>query len=258
MPLDRIIAVFVILVVAFLDYIGLVNPLAQKPAEEKKVIEYNLKTEAMVNIIGDIGKYGMNETVKIKCEIKNTGKTKFTFPISVNIAGPDLKITLPIKKSYLDPEKSEILTFEYKVPENAKEGFYTADVIAWESVQGDNSQGKLSSSQKPFELIDMPPQIQFLNLGLSAAVGEKLNIKVRVKDDRGARSVKISYQLPGMSSSLQVAMRRTLGTEKDGVWEFVTDPPNQTGKFLFLVEAMDSKSQIVKTEEYKIAIVGKK
>lgn len=255
MPIDRIIAVTVVLLVAFLDYIGLINPLAQKPAEEKKVIEYNLKTEAMVNIIGDIGKYGMNETVKIKCEVKNTGQVKFTFPVSVDISQSDIKTTLPLKKSYLEPGKSEILTFEYKIPENAKEGTYSVDVNVWENA---NLSGKLSSSQKFFELVDMPPQVQFLNLGLSATVGEKLNVKVRVKDDRGTRRVRISYQLPGMPSKLQVDMKRTFGTEKDGIWEFVVDPPNQTGKFVFLVEAMDTKSQTSKTEEYKIAIVAKK
>jgi len=257
MPIERIIASLVVVLVAFLDYIGIINPVVQKPQSPKQAVEYNVKSDAVVNILGEIGKFGMNETVKIKCEVKNTGTKKYTFPVGVEISGTDFKQALPFKKSFLDPGKSEILTFEFKVPQNAKEGIYSAVITVWDHIEGVVPVGKFSDSEKTFELVDMPPQLQFLNLGLSANIGEKLNIKVRAKDDRGVRTVKVFYQLPG-STQTEALMKRTFGNERDGVWEFVTNPSSQTGRLIFLVEATDTKSQVARTEEYKIAIVGKK
>lgn len=257
MPTDRIVAAVVVLLLALWDY--MFGPPVTKMPEETKIVEQvEGKRNADISIIGEIGEYRMDEVVKIQCQVKNTGEVRHSFPVDIQVSGSGIEEMLPFKRVMLEKEQSESIEFEYKIPDNAKEGRVSAVVSIWDRIEGSRPAQKYAEDKKDFNLVDGPPQINFLNLGLSANVGERLNLKIRAKDDRGVRRVKIFYQFPGMNSRKEAIMTRSSGNEKDGVWVFVTDPSPQTGKFIFSIEAMDTKSQIASTEEYRIAIVTKR
>lgn len=259
MPADRMIAGVVVLLLALLDYMGLFSPLVKKMPEETRVVEQiEFKRNAGINIIGEIGEHRMDEVVKISCEVRNTGEASHSFPVNIHVSGSGIEEVLPFRRVMLEKGKSDRIDFEYKIPDTAREGKLTVTASIWDRIAGVQPVQKYAEDKKNFYLVDGPPQINFLNLGLSANVGERLNLKIRAMDDRGVRRVRIFYQFPGMKDKKEAMMNRVSGNEKEGVWIFVADPSSQTGKFIFSIEAMDTKSQITTTEEYKIAIVTKK
>jgi hypothetical protein len=258
MPIDRMVAGITVILLVLLDFIGLFNPMAKKVPQEKKVIEEVASKRNATISIGEIGEHRMDEVVEISCDVRNTGEANHSFPVNVQLSGAGIEEVLPFKRITLEKEKSEKVVFQYKVPDTAREGRVSVMASIWDRVDGTRPAQKYAQGKKDFNLVDGPPQISFLNLGLSAQIGERLNLRIKVSDDRGVRRVKIFYQLPGMATKKDVLMKRVSGNERDGVWVFVTDPSLQTGKFVFSVEAMDTKSQIATTEEYKIAIVTKK
>lgn len=255
---DRMVTGIIVLLLVLLDYMGLLNPFEKKVPEEKKVVEQVLKREAKISIIGEIGEYRMDEVVEVQCEVKNTGEARHSFPVSMQVSGPGIEESLLLKKALLEKGESQKIALNYKIPETAKEGKFSVTVSIWDRVEGNKPIQQYAQDKKEFRLVDGPPQISFLNLGLSSQIGERLNIRIRAKDDRGVRRVRIFYQFPGMNEKKKVLMDRVSGNEREGVWVFTTDPSQETGKFVFFIEAMDTKSQITTTEEYKIAIVAKK
>jgi len=96
--------------------------------------------------------------------------------------------------------------------------------------------------------VDRPPTIQFMNLDLSAVKGEEISLKVRVVDDRGVNRVGVTYQLPGMKEKKTQEMKLISGTKQDGVWIFKTAAFTETGRFVFTIEATDTKNQTSRVE----------
>jgi len=259
MPVERIVATAIILLIALVDYLGFMKPVKEKPVKEKEetaMVEVSSRS-ADITVPENLGEHNMAEVISIPVEIKNTGRGMYTFVVNVEISGPGAQQALPFKRISLEPGESKETLFEYKVPLDASEGRYTVSAVVWDRLQEERPVQKISEAKSAFRLIDALPEITFLDLGLSAQVGERLNLKVRVRDDRGVKWVRITYQFPGMSQKKTAMMQRKSGNERDGIWAFTTDPSRQTGQFIFRIEAMDTKLQIATTEEYRIAIVTK-
>ena len=261
MPIERMVALVVVLFVALIDYVGFIKP-APKPATvesiesiKKEEVAVSPDVNGSVSMSPDLGRHRLDEPVLIPCEIKNTGTEMHTFVATLDIKGPRSRESLPIKRISLDPGQSEEITFEYRASQAAEDGRYSALLTLWNSEEHGKFIKKYAQEERSFTLFDALPEISFLDLGLSAKVGERLNIKIRARDDRGVKWVRITYKAPGMLQSIKVMMKRVSGIDRDNVWAFTTDPSRQTGQFAFIVEAMDTKSQIASTEEYRIAII---
>ena len=257
MPVERIIAGVIVLLVALFDYLGVMKPLEKLPEKEEAAETVTVSANASIKLPEEIGSFRMDGTVIFPCEIQNTGEAMHTFVVSVDMKGQGAQKSLPVRRVSLEPGEAQTIEMTYKVQPDLKEGQYAVAAAVWEKLEDEKPARKYAEAVRQFRLFDAFPAISFMDLGLSAQVGGRLSLKVRITDDRGVRWAKVTYLFPGMKERKVISMERKSGTEKDGTWSFTTDPSRQTGQFIFKIEAMDSKSQIAKTEEYKIAIVTK-
>lgn len=210
-------------------------------------------TIAITNTIED-QKLGSN--FKVTCQVKNTGETNHKFPVQLKIKTPGEALEVPIKTASLGPGQSSTINFDCSIPEQAPDGIYTVIATVYDRLESEKPVQKYDETTQEFKVIDITPTIQFLNLSLSAVKGEEINLKVRVIDDRGVQSVRINYQIPGMSQMKTQDMNLLSGTKQDGVWTFKTAAFTETGKFIFMIEATDTRAQVGRVE-YQATVVTK-
>lgn len=206
---------------------------------------------AITNTIGD-QKFGSE--FKVSCQVKNRGELNYSFPVEILIKTPVDVISIPVKTVSLAPGQSNVVEFSCSIPSNAPDGIYAAIASVYDRLENEKPVQKYNEATQEFKVIDSIPTIQFLNLGLSAVKGEEISLKVRVIDDGGIQSVRIKYQIPGMSEKKTKDMENISGTKQDGVWIFKTAAFSETGKFIFTIEAIDNKLQVSKVE-YQTTVV---
>lgn len=211
---------------------------------------------ASIVFLSTIGDQKYNGNFKVVCQIKNIGEVANNFPVMFELKGANTGEVISQLKT-IEIAKGEVsnLTFNCSVPINFSDGAVTAIAGVYDRIEEGSPVKKFGETTQEFRLTDIPPSVQFLNLGLSAVKDEEINVKVKVSDDKGISGVKITYQIPGMQSKLVSDMMLVSGTKTDGIWSFKTSAFDATGKFMFTIEATDTRSQVSKVE-YQTTVVN--
>jgi len=211
---------------------------------------------ANIVFVSTIGDQKYDGNFKVICQVKNTGEVANNFPVRLELKGANTNEFIRQLKN-VQVAKGEVLnlTFDCSIPISFSDGAVTAIAEVYDRIEDGNPVKKFAEATQEFRLSDMLPSVQFLNLGLSAIKGEEISLKVRVSDDKGIAGVKITCQIPGMQSKIVSDMSLLSGTKTDGVWVFKTSAFGVTGKFMFTIEATDTKSQVSKVE-YQTTVVN--
>jgi len=211
---------------------------------------------ASISFASSVGNQKFDKSFNVTLQIKNTGEVTNNFPVKLEIKGALTGEVLSYSKTIsLTKGEASNLVFECAVPITFLDSALTATGIVYDRIENDNPVNEFGKVSQEFKMLDAPPSVQLLNLGLSAVKGEEINMKVRVSDDNGVSDVKITYQIPGMDQTKTSKMSLFSGNKSDGVWVFKTAAFEATGRFVFIIEATDTRSQSSKIE-YQTTVVS--
>lgn len=186
-------------------------------------------------------------TVKISCEVTNTGEEKSNFPVLVKMKNPSAEKELINKAVTLGPAQKEAVSTDYRIASEDPDGEYKVMATA-----GKDADGKpLTSTEKTFKVIDRPPVISEVKGSLPTRVGEKKILRAIAEDDRGIEMMTLIFLGPGMTGESKTLMNLIAGDKKKGTWEAEIRMFTQVGDLKVTIEATDAKKQKTRSKEYK-------
>ena len=238
-------------------------------ADMEVPLNNSAKTQAEVTFDTQIEEKIRGEFFQIVCNVKNTGDTRFQFPVKLEIrdSSDELAINPKAKNVILKPGQSKKVDFKVAVKEM---GSYRALASVWKERNGkDIFITKFHETEQPFsiknpaegEVSDIalgagsgqPPKVRLLDIVVAAVPGQKTPIRAQVDDPLGAVSCRLYYHLSTDQNIDFADMNLYSGDEKKGIWVGEVDLSQMEGKIVFYAEAANTESLVGRSKEYSLA-----
>jgi hypothetical protein len=158
-------------------------------------------------------------------------------------------------------------TFDFMVSPDMPEGRYAVTARLFDDRKKESRYGTMmNETVSSFSVFDQKPQLQLDQIELSIPAHTFYEFKVNATDDKGVAQVffiteierkgvvKNIVQLKKAKQHARMPMTLLSGDALNGVWSCSLPMPSEGSKFLFSVEAVDSKQQKVVTDQYPVSV----
>jgi hypothetical protein len=230
--------------------------LKQKPPVERKVVP-PAPLGGTIKLQDLPAEAGFGGKIAVKALAANTSDRAGRFSVKLSV-GPlnagenggyipekyDKTITL-------DENAQKIVRVEYKLDSDKPEGAYSVKAQLFDA----ETSALLSSDEGTVQVADKPPRLEVGGMKLFLKRGEAAEYSVRALDDRGIASVTCFSRDLRMNAATSYMMTLSSGSATDGIWSCFMGLAKKNGDFRFHIEALDSKSQEARTEEYTVTVV---
>lgn len=211
---------------------------------------------------------GYGRTVQLAGMFHNITYWSGAYKLALTVIAPDES-----KKEYTDNftvksgEQKEFL-FSFTISPDMPEGRYAVICRLFDDRKGKKEFGKLINEVvSSFSVVDRKPVVNLDQVALQVPGNGEYDFKIEATDDRGVNKVTFHYNLvrKGMLKTVVRLKKRKetgfrdmellSGDKLDGVWGCVVSMPSEGSKFVFSIEARDSKGQIVFTDRYPVSVI---